>query len=525
MTAMDKSKNPNQYVHHHHPFQVQNTPQGLFPLFSKTSDSYIYEKKFYCDLPKSIVPPKMFHYPFSLENFCKADLLTMSFDLNKNNEILTDPKLNTPINQDFINNSLELLAPGTTAVSNTEKIKELRHKIIDIVDRNEEQVTEKKTSMKPFYLRTSTYLRTSLNVKTETPYTKAKSKPIQKAKEKVVPQNIKAIIEQSFKDIDNITVGVAHPNRKGVTAKKVYDVLPMDETPSGEYYQYIFPIDPIQEINVSKNVKTPNKFLIKKDSGDQSQNEILSLYKKEQIKKENEKDDINIAEFYSHEKDYTFNQAKEYELFNRYLIFMDHEKNTAKFSSLDNKYTLKKYKKIIQTLNDDNEDEYAQNFLSVKRERDVVVVPKEIDEEGIKERNEWYKSYGFNYHFKPKKIEKVNYEEIEEMKREIKSEEEREDNEEKPEQKEENEEDEENYFGEEGSDRNSGKEDNDDNLSQNSDNKEEAQPEPVPEPKQTEEPKPPSVKDSDDDEDDDDALFSEDDEAKEENKKKIIDDE
>ena len=193
---------------------------------------------------------------------------------------------------------------------------------------------------------------------------------------------------------------------------------------------------------------------------------------------------------------------------------MDNEKNTAKFASLDNKYTLKKYKKIIQTFNDDNEDEYAQNFLSVKRERDIVVVPKEIDEKGIKARNEWYKSYGFSKDFKPKTIGDVNYEEIEEMKKELKSEEEQE---EKPQQQEENEE-EENYFGEEGSDRNSGKEGSDDNLSQHSENKEEVQPEP----KQTEEPqKEPSIKDSDDDEDDDDALFSE----EEEDKKKIIDDE
>ena len=515
MTSMDKSKPQNQFAHHHHPFQVLSTPQGLFPLFSKTSDSYIYEKKFYCDLPKSIIPPKMFHYPFSLENFCKTDLLTMSFDLKKNNEILTDPKLNTSIHQDFINNSLELIAPGTTTVSNTEKTKELRQKLIDIVDRKEEQVTEKKASMKPFYLRTSTYLRSSLNVKAETPYTQSKSKQTQKSQSRIVPQNIKSIIEQSFKDIDTIKVGVNHPYRKGVTAKKVYDVLPMEETPTAEYYQYIFPIDPIQEINVGKNVKTPNKFLIKKDSIDQGQNEILSLYKKEQIKKENEKDDINMAEFYSHEKDYMFNQAKEYELFNRYLIFMDNEKNTAKFASLDNKYTLKKYKKIIQTFNDDNEDEYAQNFLSVKRERDIVVVPKEIDEKGIKARNEWYKSYGFSEDFKPKTIGDVNYEEIEEMKKELKSEEEQE---EKPQQQEENEEEEENYFGEEGSDRNSGKEGSDDNLSQHSENKEEVQPEP----KQTEEPqKEPSIKDSDDDEDDDDALFSE----EEEDKKKIIDDE
>ena len=134
---LNDNKLENQNINHHHRFQVKNTPKGLFPLFKNTSDSYVYERKFYCDLPPNIIPPKIFHYPFSLENFCKTDLLTMSFDLKKNNEIITDPKLNTLIHQDFINNSLELIFPNLTTISKekTEKEEKLKKEILEIIER------------------------------------------------------------------------------------------------------------------------------------------------------------------------------------------------------------------------------------------------------------------------------------------------------------------------------------------------------------------------------------------------------
>ena len=77
----------------HNQFKVKNIPKGLFQLFKK-NETYIYEKKFSCELPKNIIPPKSFHYPFSLENFCQSDLLTLDSDLKKNIDILTDPKMN-----------------------------------------------------------------------------------------------------------------------------------------------------------------------------------------------------------------------------------------------------------------------------------------------------------------------------------------------------------------------------------------------------------------------------------------------
>ena len=113
------NQDPNKYRHH---FQVKYIPKGLFQLFNK-NETYIYEKKFVFELPKKIFHPKSFHYPYSLENYCQSDLLAMDFDLKKNPEILTDPKINTFIHQDFINNSLELIFPNLTTISKKEQIK------------------------------------------------------------------------------------------------------------------------------------------------------------------------------------------------------------------------------------------------------------------------------------------------------------------------------------------------------------------------------------------------------------------
>ena len=144
--------------------QVKIIPKGIFQLFNK-NDTYIYEKKFSCDLPKNIIPPKSFHYPFSLENYCQSDLLTMDFDLKKNPEILTDSKINTLIHQDFINNTLELIFPNLTTISKkrTEEEQKFKKKIIEIIERNEESSQEINPELNviPDFLRRQTYLRPS----------------------------------------------------------------------------------------------------------------------------------------------------------------------------------------------------------------------------------------------------------------------------------------------------------------------------------------------------------------------------
>ena len=130
-----KQNNNNENKKQHH-FQVKNTPNGFFNLFNKDSDTYIYEKKFCCDLPQNIIPPKSLHYPLCLENLCKTDLLTMNFDLKNYGEILTDPKLNTLIHEDFINNALEIVFPNLTKFSDkkTEKDVDFKNNFLNITN-------------------------------------------------------------------------------------------------------------------------------------------------------------------------------------------------------------------------------------------------------------------------------------------------------------------------------------------------------------------------------------------------------
>ena len=104
-TKIDQSKQ-------HHPrqkFKVEKLPKDTFKYFINSGDAYIFQKKFSNDLPLDLNNPKIFHYHSSISNLCKPDILTMTFDLTKNVAILTNPKLNTNIHSDFVNNTLELI--------------------------------------------------------------------------------------------------------------------------------------------------------------------------------------------------------------------------------------------------------------------------------------------------------------------------------------------------------------------------------------------------------------------------------
>ena len=428
-----KDKDPSKP--HRHIFQVQTTPKGIFPLFSKASDAYLYEKKFYLDLPQQIIPPKSFRYPFSLESFCKTDLLTMTFELKKTNELLlTDPKLNTPIHRDFINNSLELIFEGITPQN---KDPALKRRILDIIERNDDISKSKKTQpiSKSFYLRNSTYLPGSLNIYAPDKYryqneSKATTKTnVNKAQN---ASQIKTQIDKTFEDIKCISKGYENKNKKGVTVTNVYNVLPLDKYPNTDVCEYIFPIDPNMEIDINEHIQLPQKFLlynnntINKVADDES--DVLSLFKHEKMKtttnndnSSNETNNINIAEFYSHEKDYIYSSAHEYELFNRSIIFLDKEKETAFVVPVKDKITLKKYKKAIKESNDDDNDD--RNYLGSKHERDIVVEPEEIDKEGEKKRNMWLRENGFNYKVECVPIMEVNYDEVKKVKKEKKKEE------------------------------------------------------------------------------------------------------
>ena len=434
---LNDNKQDNQNLNHHHRFQVKNTPKGLFPLFKNTSDSYVYERKFYCDLPTNIIPPKIFHYPFSLENFCKTDLLTMNFDLKKNNEIITDPKLNTLIHQDFINNSLELIFPNLTTISKekTEKEEKLKKEILEIIERKEEMPIEKKKVLleKPFYLRESTFITQSLKVNSDNKRNPMIENPNNGNRKKI---DIKEEIKNSFKDIEKIKVGIEHPLKKGVTIKEVYNILPMDIYPSSKYYQYIFPIEPNKEINISEKIEIPDRFILRKNENEKEEsmdnyfepdNQIIySLYKNEKLKEKKENNqNQNYAEYFSHEKDYIITNSNEYELFNRYLMFLDKKEHILKLAPITDKITLKKHKKSKKDNNDLDDEGNDNYYLNQKRERDIIVIPKEIEEQDLKKIKKWYKENGLNIEFNERKIENIDYNEIKEVQKEKEEEKER----------------------------------------------------------------------------------------------------
>ena len=434
---LNENKQDNQNLNHHHRFQVKNTPKGLFPLFKNTSDSYVYERKFYCDLPTNIIPPKIFHYPFSLENFCKTDLLTMNFDLKKNNEIITDPKLNTLIHQDFINNSLELIFPNLTTISKekTEKEEKLKKEILEIIERKEEMPIEKKKVLleKPYYLRESTFITPSLTVTSDNKRNPMIKKPNIENRKKI---DIKEEIKNSFKDIEKIKNGIEHPLKKGVTIKEVYNILPMDIYPSSKYYQYIFPIDPNKEINISEKIEIPDRFILRKNENEKEEsfdnyfepdNQIIySLYKNEKLKQKKENNqNQNYAEYFSHEKDYIITNSNEYELFNRYLMFLDKKEHILKLAPITDKITLKKHKKSKKDNNDLDDEGNDNYYLNQKRERDIIVIPKEIEEQDLKKIKKWYKENGLNIEFNERKIENIDYNEIKEVQKEKEEEKER----------------------------------------------------------------------------------------------------
>ena len=434
---LNENKQDNQNLNHHHRFQVKNTPKGLFPLFKNTSDSYVYERKFYCDLPTNIIPPKIFHYPFSLENFCKTDLLTMNFDLKKNNEIITDPKLNTLIHQDFINNSLELIFPNLTTISKekTEKEEKLKKEILEIIERKEEMPIEKKKVLleKPYYLRESTFITPSLTVTSDNKRNPMIKKPNIENRKKI---DIKEEIKNSFKDIEKIKNGIEHPLKKGVTIKEVYNILPMDIYPSSKYYQYIFPIDPNKEINISEKIEIPDRFILRKNENEKEEsfdnyfepdNQIIySLYKNEKLKEKKENNqNQNYAEYFSHEKDYIITNSNEYELFNRYLMFLDKKEHILKLAPITDKITLKKHKKSKKDNNDLDDEGNDNYYLNQKRERDIIVIPKEIEEQDLKKIKKWYKENGLNIEFNERKIENIDYNEIKEVQKEKEEEKER----------------------------------------------------------------------------------------------------
>ena len=428
-----KNQDPSKYRHH---FQVKYFPKGFFQLFNKTETSYIYDKKFSCELPKNIIPPKSFHYPYSLENFCKSDLLTMDFDLKKNPEILTDPKINTFIHQDFINNSLELIFPNLTTISKkrTDEEQNFKKKIIEIIESNDEvnQEINPFLSEIPDFLRRQTYLRPSTVVNNEKK-TKVKEKAKPEKKQKTTLQDLVKSIEQSFNDIDKIKVGTKHPDakQKGVSAKNVYEISPMDTMPNIKFIEYLFPSEPSEVPNLDEKYKRPDHFLITNNkSNDINQENTSSLYINNKLKTQEDHIEKDSAEYYTYEREFAASKMNSNDLFNRYFLILDKNKKKLKISPLYEKYSFRRYKKMTEANlnNEENQAEGNENknndYINKKRKRDIILIPKSMDKEECDEKKNWLKERGYLTGFSERKINKVEHTDVMEIEREREKEEE-----------------------------------------------------------------------------------------------------
>jgi len=408
-------------------FQVKIIPKGIFQLFNK-NDTYIYEKKFSCDLPKNIIPPKSFHYPFSLENYCQSDLLTMDFDLKKNPEILTDSKINTLIHQDFINNTLELIFPNLTTISKkrTEEEQKFKKKIIEIIERNEESSQEINPELNviPDFLRRQTYLRpsTAYNLDNKS---KLKDKSKNEKKQRTSLADLKTRIDQTFVDIDKIKEGMKHPDpkQKGLTAKKVYEVAPMDDMSNIQFVEYLFPTEPSQVINLDEKYLKPEKFLIKmNETNDISGESTCSFFINNKLKTQEDHKDKDRAEYYSYETDFTSNKINESDIFNRYFFILDKVNKKLKVSHLSEKYALRRYKRIME----ENIIDENNKIIGKKRRRNVITVPQSMQKEEFDKKKKWITERGYNTHLIERKIENVDHSDVMEIEREKELEEEEE---------------------------------------------------------------------------------------------------
>ena len=413
------NQDPRKYRHH---FQVKYIPKGLFQLFNK-NETYIYEKKFSCELPKKILPPKSFHYPYSLENYCQSDLLTMDFDLKKNPEILTDPKINTFIHQDFINNSLELIFPNLTTISRkkTDKEQEFKKKIIEIIERSDEVNQDNNPALNeiPDFLRRQTYLRPSTVISNEKKSKIKSEKTKPEKKQKMTKDELLKCIEQSFNDIDKIKVGMKHPDskKKGVTAKNVYELSPMDNLPNIKFIEYLFPSEPSEVPNLDEKYLKPSHFLITNNkSNDENEENTCSLYINNKLKTQEDHIQKDASEYYTYEKEFASSEMAQNDLFNRYFLILDKKQKKLEISPLSNKFSFRRYKKMIDE-NENNNNEKSQkeedksennkrdkdNFLTQKRKRDIILEPDNMQKEELEAKKRWFKDRGYITDFKERR--------------------------------------------------------------------------------------------------------------------------
>ena len=172
------------------------------------------------------------------------------------------------------------------------------------------------------------------------------------------------------------------PKQKGVTAKKIYEVSPMDDMPNVQFVEYLFPSEPSQIINLDKKYLKPEKFLIKMNKrNDISDENTCSFYINNKLKTQEDHKEKDTSEYYSYETDFTSTKIPEGDLFNRYFFILDKVNKKLKISKLSDKYALRRYKRIMEEEITEKDENGNYKTLGKKRRRNIITVPQSMEKE------------------------------------------------------------------------------------------------------------------------------------------------
>jgi len=187
--------------------------------------------------------------------------------------------------------------------------------------------------------------------------------------------------------------------------------------PNIKFVEYLFPSEPSNVINLNEKYLKPEKFLIKMNkTNDISDETTCSFFINNKLKTQEDHKEKDMAEYYSYETDFTINKISDSDLFNRYFFILDKVNKKLKISKLSEKYSLRRYKRILE------EDVYDENntkkIIGKKRRRNVITVPQSMQKEEFDKKKKWISERGYNTRLTERKIENVDHTDVMEIEKE-----------------------------------------------------------------------------------------------------------
>ena len=287
-------------------FSISNTPTARLSLFEK-QDNFIWCSRFRNDLPDISSMPKSVSYHQSADILKNADAFLLR-DLPRAVGPTTNAYMNSSIEADLMN---EILASEGIAHS-LNLPKEYHSEVLSII-KEDKQKTVKKSGPSN-YLRATTFLTSTYNkgFPNANQNQNKDEKSLEESKEVIIEK-----IANTFDTINSVVKGMEHPEKKGVFAEKVLDVLPLDNCYETK----------IVELNFPEAVETnQEKLLLEEDPLSEG---IFNLYEQEE----------NVM---GYARSMAARKSHAYDIYNNYLLFCREDK--AFVYPLHQRFILKKVK-------------------------------------------------------------------------------------------------------------------------------------------------------------------------------------